>query len=292
MAEEKPTSKTGGEGSESFEQYLSGAPEAPGAGEVVTLTGVVYRSATRGKFTLVLPSGESAELDVDAVRSYKPVPDPGTQRLVQLEVPKERLPDNLAGIATLPQADQITLKEATKDPQFDTLAIYNTHPIIDHVTVAWLNHPHTLPILDVGTIPAIDQGPKFPASDQTIAEGVIPDPTGGQINPIAGVGGGLTAPFVMATPHHAPQAAVMMQQLAASLGAGGAAGAGAGLKPAAFDTIKEVSFETLKEPIHDTFKEVIRDPITIWESTGTLAEGGGPVQGGGGPIWNFPGLMF
>ncbi len=154
-------------------------------------------------------------------------------------------------------------------------------------------HADVAPELRFGGVPKVisdKSAAKDPISGDPIhkVRKDVPDDRIGEL----GVGGGF-APFVLATPHHAPQAPLAYQ----------AAGLQQQLSPHSlvekgiYETLKEVSkdgpTDTLKEhykdPITDTLKEHYKDPITdvggatLVEPGGTLAEnvfnpGGGPSQ--------------
>ncbi|MEZ4456071.1 MAG: hypothetical protein R2882_05905 [Gemmatimonadales bacterium] len=141
----------------------------------------------------------------------------------------------------------------------------------------------------------------------TLQEQIDPGQFGG-IDPVAtrAAAAGMT-PFIMATPHHAPQASVMQQQLAA----GPAAALGATphtVKELITDHVADqimTKKELTKDPILDTRKELAKDPILdtrkemVWdtykEAAGdTWVEQGFDPSGGAGnpPSWNLPGMMW
>ncbi len=92
---------------------------------------------------------------------------------------------------------------------------------------------------------------KNPTSDKNVIKDVA-DEAPPTARTLAGRQGGMV-PFVLATPHHAPQAALMAQ---------GLAGAGQGaftLKEASGDVPKSAAKDGLQDPL--TFKELIKDPL-------------------------------
>lgn len=102
------------------------------------------------------------------------------------------------------------------------------------------------------------------------------------------------APFVLATPHHAPQAPLAYQ--AAGLQQQFAPRGGAlhktileTLKEAVKDGVADTLKEHYKDPITDTLKEHYKDPIT--DGVATLVEGGGTLaENAGIPINPLTGL--
>jgi len=77
-----------------FQKLLSEAPMAPSA-DTVTVVGVLARTADAARFMLTLPDGRSVTLDVDAVKSAKPIAGAIGQTVVQLELDPKHVPENL-----------------------------------------------------------------------------------------------------------------------------------------------------------------------------------------------------
>lgn len=295
-----------------FADVLKNAPTLGEAGpRTVRLTGAVYRSEEKDKFTLV--TGEQAvTLDVDAVEHFRMLQETETQRIVEIEVLAERLrPEaftpkpildpggTLKEVIKDPIQDPQTIKELIKDPISDpggTRKEVIKDPIMDPTRKELIKDPIQDPIT---WVEQIDPKGGF---DQVGGLG------GGVINPAAQQGAGGMAPFVMATPHHAPQAAVAMQQLAAQgrqqvAKAAVAEGTHAFTpKPPHLDpvnTIKEITKDPLFDPprtIKELIKDPIQDPIT-WVEQIDPKGGFDQVGGLGGrvtnpPVWNLPGLMM
>ncbi len=317
----KEPENEGASGERSFADFVREAPHASESMGTVTLTGVVLRSDNPDKFILATHGGQTMELPIEAVQRHTVIDDTGRHPTVQLEIGAQHLGSAQAGSQAMrksviadppitiketwkdPLADQ-TLKEVHKDPIQDTIKETHKDPIYDTI-----KETHKDPIMD----PVTQAGSDVPG---TLAETVF-DPGSLVTNPATAAGGGGT-PFVMATPHHAPQAAVTMQNLAATMAArkNPATEGIQTLKEVNLDTLKEQIHDTLKEQIHDTIKEMIHDTIkeqvydTLKEVTadptlieaigggggGTAAEGIGGLGQGGGTInpgvWNLPGLLF
>lgn len=250
----------------SFSEFLKEAPAASEAlGDDISLTGVVMRSDKEGMFVLATADGQTLELNANDVKSYDVVQETGPQKMVQINLSSRAL--NAATGATIGGA-------ATRTLVFDTRKELLKDPIIDVTRKELVKDPLTDPWTWVE-----QQG--------TIQEQI--DPTGGLgVDPALEAGGANLTPFIMATPHHASQAAVGMQA-----GAGAVAGAALTLKELNFDHTRK---ELIKDPLFDTRKELIKDPITdpiTWvENVGTIQEtvfdpGLGnvinPVAGGGVP---------
>jgi hypothetical protein len=213
-----------------------------------------------------------------------------------------------------PIIDTPTAKDIHKDPVYDTPATKDIHK--DPIETLAAKDVHTDPIADtpaakdVRTDPAIDK-PLFkdihkdPLNDPVgtlfadLGTGpgdpiTSPDPAGQITNPAIAAGFAAQAagamPFVMATPHQAPQHLVNLQagmpQAAAALG-------GAQLKQLGHDTIKEVAWaETVKEPIRDTWKEMIHDTRKelVWDTWQEQVFDPGQF-GQPGPMFGMPGFM-
>lgn len=217
-----------------FAEFLKDAPSASEAGgeESIPLTGVVTRSEKEGMFVLTTQDGQALEMNAEDVKNYEVLQEIGSQKLVRVDVNPKAMASAggaFAGIRTL-VTDYITrkelIKDPIKDPPYDTLKELIKDPIRKEVAKDPINDPLTRVENVFDPNPEID-----PAME-----------------------GGLT-PFIMATPHHASQAAVAMQPGA--------------FKPVYFDP-------TRKELIYDTRKELLKDPITdpiTWvENIGTIQE--------------------
>lgn len=286
-------------GNKEFLAFLREAPSLDDAssGATTELTGVVTR-AGEGRFAMTTGDGRTIELDPAAVKRFRVVGSAGLSSVVSIQVAADALKD------AIQRPIKPLVKDLIKDPIKDivhdgTLAGKDIHtdPLVDKALPKDL---HTDPIADkpptkdLHTDPAVDK-PLFkdlhkdPLQDPVntgiadVAGTGIPDvagtgpadqggfdPSGQTVNPAAAASAAGMMPFVMATPHHAPDHLVQMQ-----LGGAQAALAGGGrLKPFATDTIKEVAWgETVKEPVFDTRKELAFDTRKemIWD---TWVEGG------------------
>ncbi len=292
----------------SFADYVKEAPSVTEAArQTVMLVGTVMRSEKEGMFVLATPDGQTLELNVDVVNDYKPVPESG-QRMVQLEIYANRLPDDVL-TRTLPAIDRLTtLKEAP----FDTIKETGTDHITDQTIKEgpWdtLKEGSWDTLKEMGKDPIYDTLKEVVGDPNTLVEQIgtavenigAGIPGGELVNP-AMAGGAV--PFVMATPHHAATAPMMMQAMAGGQGlmkqpaidGGGQAWGPITIKESYKDPIADTLKESYKDPIRDTLKELISDPNTWVEGIGTIAEGVGQLPGGGvlnPPIWNLPGLMF
>jgi hypothetical protein len=167
-----------------FGELVNDAPLATQE-DTVTLVGALARSNQQGKFVLTLSQGNSVTLDVDAVKNYTVMGGAVGQMLVQVEVDRARLPENLQGNA--PQLNSFPAYEL-KAPFADRttpLADIFTLPVVDQTTRWYLD--------EVFKNPAVDYGGKG------IIEGLPGDPG----DPYAG-----GAPFALATAHQAPESAL------------------------------------------------------------------------------------
>jgi hypothetical protein len=180
-----------------FGDLLNDAPLATQE-DTVTLVGALARSSRPGKFVLTLSPGNSVVLDVAAVKDYSVLAGAVGQTLVQVEVDRTKLPENVqtsASPATLPAYE-------LKSPVFD-----RTLPYIDFSTLPVIDNP-TQPVIDeLRTIPIVDQGGKG------IFEGLPGDP-GDPGDPYAA-----GAPFALATAHQAPESALALAQGVQGIGA-------------------------------------------------------------------------
>src|SRR5580704_16146955 len=78
-----------------FEKLLHDAPMAPDA-DTISVVGTLTRTHDAARFNLTLADGRSITLDVDAVKSAKPIAGAIGQSLVQLTLDAARVPENLA----------------------------------------------------------------------------------------------------------------------------------------------------------------------------------------------------
>jgi hypothetical protein len=264
--------------------------ELPAQTDTTTLVGVLTPSPKEGHFRLTPHAGgEPLELPVDAVRSHSVLHHEHGQLLVQLETDRAKvLPlleeyNLLGGTRTYLTgytwvSDHHLIQKAFADPQEREQAELK------------FSHSDKLPAKDIRSANFWEKDPisdlhkyrKDPIQDSFLPqEAYRPMPPG---DPAGQSGAGL-APFVLATPHHAPAAPLAMQ--AAGLRQQGAAIFS--LKEAHSDGYSDV---TLKEVTQDhTLKETYKDPIldvkqanadgTFVEPGGTLAEGGGAFGPGG-----------
>jgi hypothetical protein len=221
-----------------FAEFLKDVPSASEAAaeESIPLTGVVMRSEKEGMFLLTTQEGQTLELNSADVTNYEVLQETGPQRLVRVDVSAKALGSGVGAIGGFRTmvSDYLTrkelikdpLKDPIKDPTFDTLKELIKDPIRKEVAKDPINDPITRVENIFDPNPEID-----PAMEA-----------------------GLT-PFIMATPHHASQAAVAMQPGA--------------FKPVWFDpTRKELIFDTRKELV----KDPLTDPITWVENIGTIQE--------------------
>jgi hypothetical protein len=257
-----------------FSKFLEAQPTTDSLNSVALLSGRVFRAESAGRF-LILTAHGPVELTADAVRRHKVLDTSGIHPVVQLEVDLTRIK----------RITKDLVKEAPKDGIKDPVKEVAKDPLKDGIKD---------PIHDPKFAP---KDPVFdPERGKVLAwdppKGWDPgvDPSGALGTPLANQGAEMLRPFVLATPHHAPQGAVAQQ----AMGWPG----GGGLKPIQLDTFKEVARDTWKEvvkdPIHDihTRKEFIKDPIKeIAEPTWVERTDptGGLVDP---PIHNFPGHMW
>ena len=78
----------------SFSEFVSAAPLAA-AEDTINLVGAVERSHQPNKFVLVLGSGRSVTLEIDAVKDYRVLGGLVGQLLVQVDLDRERVPREL-----------------------------------------------------------------------------------------------------------------------------------------------------------------------------------------------------
>ena len=225
-----------------FAQFLE---EQQAPAETVTLAGAVGRSPRKGAFVLST-GGQTMELPVDAVKSYKVVGE-GAQRLVEIEILTSKIDPNWVAKSVAadvgakhPLSDHFTRKEITTDPLVDKA-------------------PYKDPVLDPITLP----------------ENIFTDPGSIVTNPALGA-----QPFVLATPHHAPASTI-----AAQTGVPAAAQI-ATTVIADIGTIHALDRQhTFKELIKDPIFDPITLPETVIpDPTNTAAEGVGVNLGGGAVV--------
>jgi hypothetical protein len=288
-----------------FLDFLKSAPAAKDAlgGKTAVVSGTVYRGDADDKFVLTTSDGQTTEVPVEAVQRFKIVDQTGLNALVQLEINTGSLGHSAYTLKELikdPTFD--TRKELAKDPIWDTRKELAKDPVWDTYKEV-VKEPIKEPIWDPpGTLWGDPPG-------GTLQEGIDwGDPSQGVVNPAVGVGqqfgqqytqqgmqqgmpqqGGMM-PFIMATPHHASQAAIQMQQnphIATTYVADHVIP-----KPAFSDHFQDPI--TRKELLWDTGKEPIMDPQTRWEGGGghTQQEGVGNPGQFDQPVWNLPGMMF
>lgn len=327
-------------GGKEFQAFLKSMPTIDEAAseDSVTVSGLAFRS-TEGKFALTTGEGQTYDLDLAAVQRFKVVDSSGLTPVITVQLArdafnkatlrpikpiiKDVIKDVIKDIIhdhKLPWKDVIkdpirdTLKELPKDPIRDTFKEVPKDPIRDTfkeipkdpIRDTWWEtnkQPFADPIDPTGT----------GIADTAVEQPGAFDPGGAVVNPAAGFGqdlgamaamGGDMTPFIMATPHQAPDFLVS-QQMGAQPGM--AAQAAPSLKPVAYDTVKEIQYETLyqfdrpkhfiadtrKEMIFDTRKEMIWDtwveqgPFTRQEAT--FDPGNIVTQP---PVWGFPGHMM
>lgn len=338
-------------GQKSFGEFLKGVATAADAAKTTRLVGTVHRGEKEGAFTLTLASGHALDLSAADVSNFNVVRD-GANPTVEIDVPVEKLPrtwppklikeghketakDIIKEVALDPGGPKHPgkdplkdvvkegIKDAFKDPIKEGIKDGIQDPIfegtgpIDPVKHAGLD------TLDEGVGGGIGGGGGDPAAGRAGAGGAAGVGAAG-----GGLGGGIhpfMAPFAMATPHHAPAAAVAMQNL-------GAPGASPQLGPIQTQAIGEGPWtikETWKDALAD-HKQLVTDqlvdtnpladrphtlawidhpqtiawldnphtvPLLDQGGTGiidTLVEGvGGGLGGTVNPgIWNLPGHLF
>jgi hypothetical protein len=300
-------------GNREFREFLRAAPSLDDAssGAHTELTGLVSRTGEAGKFAITTGDGKTYELEVGAVQKFRTDAGSGLTPVATIQVASEVLKN-----ATLRTVKPI-IKDMIKDPIKDVIhdgtlhgKDIHTDPIVDkpihkdiHTDPLADKHLHTDPLVDKHPLKDIHKDPLQDPINTGFADLAttgagdpvnIPDPAGQVTNPAVAAGfaaqaGGVT-PFVMATPHQAPQHLVAMQ---AGMPQTAALGAAAQLKPLHYDTAKEVAWaETIKEPIRDTLKELIHDTRkelifeTVYEPIYDPTQVQQP-----GPMFGMPGFM-
>lgn len=260
-----------------FAQFVSESPQPQLS--LANLTGAISKSQNEAMFTLTLDSGQALEVPLEAVEAHT-VLDEKTRR-VDLRVDLKKIPGALG----------------TVKPNDDKMPMLDSRTSMINLDVNFTVGPADA--LGTGIADSLAEQ-TFTAVEQTFtqAEGAF-GPDFGRVT-IPELGGfNLNAPFLMATPHHAPQAAVMAQNLAANtraaglktIASDGANLTGINLKPL-MDTRKSVwvDIHTLKELVHDNLKPVGDPGPGSWvENTfpGNVAqELVNPVV-----FWNLPGMI-
>jgi hypothetical protein len=328
MAEKNPSA---GRKDKSFEEYLRESPAARDVTGPVTMVGAIARSTKDDEFVL-MTGGQTIELPVDAVESYRVVQESGTQRVLELQLNPARVRERLAKgpVDTLKEGPFDTLKEqpfdTIKEQPFDTVKEQPFDTIKEQPFDTIKEQPfdtlkeQTHDTLKEGPFDTFKESIKDPIADpitiqevatpgKQLGDPIDPGQLGGMVNPAAGFMGAV--PFVMATPHHAPQEVIARQAAAAGMPQMQAATVHfidmTGSSPA-IDQIQTIhvldsprttpliDVQTLPHFDHaPTLKELIKDPL---QDPVTWVEGaGGSImeQPGGGfqpPVWNLPGMMF
>lgn len=262
----------------SFAEFVQSAPSMDEAAATVVLTGAVLRSANEGKFVMIAEGFGPLELDIDAITAFDILEDSATRKWGRVVIGQDRITKPLLKDI---QGDTLAFKDVAKDPITD--------PVVKQVAV---DPPNTL-VENVGD-------PRQAGIDSVVLAGGIARQAGAM-------------PFVMATPHHAPEQALQMQAAAAGvpglkapitdLTSGGKL-QGKDISTDPIVDVKNLPKDVHTDPIVDVkavSKDVIADPgtglaDTLVEGGGTIAEGGGTLaeggfggQGGFGPAGN-PGV--
>lgn len=184
--------KKPGGGGRSFQEFLKEAPslEEAASDDSVELTGLVSRT-TDGRFAITTHAGQTYELDVDAVRDFREEEGPGGSSAATIRVGRDLLTD--ASLRPLKPA----IKDLIKDPIKDI--IHDGKRVFKDVHKDPLSDPVTFVQEQIGT----------GAGD---AIGIDPG-MGPLVNPAMNYAAGTyaAAPFVMATPHQAPQHLLALQ---------------------------------------------------------------------------------
>jgi hypothetical protein len=108
---------------ESFSQLLSEAPLAAQE-DTATLVGALSRSSQPGKFVLVLGPGNSLTLDIDDVKAHEVLGGGVGQMLVQLKIPRDKLP----GTATQRQSQPPAAPFVLAIPHHASVADFGANP--------------------------------------------------------------------------------------------------------------------------------------------------------------------
>jgi hypothetical protein len=300
---------------QSFAELLE---ELPAQSETVNLIGLVTRSPKPGHFRLTPHGGgRHVELPVDAVRGHSVLHREPGHLVVQLEAELARVEALLAGYEELFLGGGVRTYLTspyswTRDPHhvpqvqagLREEGLYQKPPFNDHKVI----HTDLAGPFSWDKDPILHKVVQDPGQDLRYQAGPVRVPPG---DPVQQGAGGL-APFVLATPHHAPAGSLAMQSAGLQRQVGGPfaykpVAADLGQKTIAQDPTKHGVFDTLAETgtyattdlnfksvIKDAFtdhtfkevvtdhslKEVVADP-TLVETGGTLVEGGGFGPGGG-----------
>ena len=252
------------EGGRSFKDFLAAAPSLDDAAsdDSIELSGLVSRT-TDGRFAISTHEGQTYELDVAAVREFREIE--GAASAAAIRVSRDVLEKAVIHPIKPVRKDIIkdVIKDIIKDPVKEVVwDNKNPHkdPIKDPITDTPRNKDvHKDPLSDPVTLFGPDQlgtGPGDPIVDPGGPGGPVINPAFGG----GGGGGGGGSPFVMATPHQAPQHLLSLQAgMQAGPAAQGATLAAADLHPKRIETLKEPLTDTQKEVVWDTLKEVQHD---------------------------------
>jgi hypothetical protein len=180
----------------SFEQLVSEAPAAGGAG-TVSLVGALTRAAEDGKFVLTTSDGRALTIETAAVKDHAVLGASVGQTIVRVDVDSAKLP---ADVAAAPAAAATPIKPLT-----DTVAY------LDQTTMAYFDHPgtpfyfdHTIAYLDFHKPPIVDSPVTYAGADvpgSIVEGGGLPGEGGDPALAAAAV-----TPFALATPHQAASA--------------------------------------------------------------------------------------
>jgi hypothetical protein len=275
----------GGSVGNGFADFLAKAPtlDEAASDDSVELSGLVSRT-TEGRFAISTSEGQTYELDVDAVRDFTPLEGSHPAATIRIgkdvlekavihqlkPIRKDMIKDIIKDIITDPLADIAHGKHLFTDPALDTKQVHkdlwDEGPVKDFTSeTARAKDLYKDPI---GDTPRNKDIHKDPLSDpvtfvqEQIGTGFADvggvDPGQGPvINPAVNAAAA-AAPFVMATPHQAPQ---HLLQLQAGIPAQAQTLAATDLHPKRIETLKEPITDTHKEGIYDTLKEVQHDTV-------------------------------
>ena len=169
---------------QSFADLLAAAPAAEGEGEgALSVTGTLARSADNAKFVLILGTGESVTLNVDAVTNHQVLGRSTGHTIVRLDLDPAKVPPELAA------GPLAKLAHGTSAAQDATVA----HT--DHHTVFGLDATQT--------------GPEPDSSDTTAGADAL-RAADIAASPYAY---GAYVPFGLAIPHRSTTAATMAAQI-------------------------------------------------------------------------------
>lgn len=242
----------GGSVGNGFAEFLAKAPtlDEAASDDSVELSGLVSRT-TDGRFAISTAEGQTYELDVAAVRDFTPLEGP--QVAATIRIAKEVFEKAMIHPIKPLRKDLLKdpIKEIIKEVPWDHKSPYKD-PIKDPITdTRWNKDIHKDPLTDPLTFVQEQTGTGF-----ADAGGFDPG-QGPVINPAVNAAAA-AAPFVMATPHQAPQHLLALQ---AGIPAQAQTLAAADLHPKRIETLKEPITDTHKESIYDTLKEVQHDTV-------------------------------